>query len=66
MLQQNRTVICMKLNPIIELPITAERFIFRLIYPWTDRKASQNSQPKTSLEYQCTLKGMKKEEQKQG
>lgn len=52
----------MKSNPVIQLPVSAKRFIFRLIYPWTDRRASQNSQPITALKYKCRLKGMKKEE----
>lgn len=56
----------MESNLITELPISAERFIFRLIYPWTDRRASQNSLPKTALEYKCRLKGVKKGAQKQG
>lgn len=60
------TVICMESISITELPISAERFIFRLIYPWTDRRASQNSLPKTALEYKCRLKGVKKEEQREG
>lgn len=55
----------MESNLITELPISAERFIFRLIYPWTDRKASQNSLPKTALEYKCRLQSVKKEELKQ-